>query len=209
MEAVDRGELPLSGARRIVTVLYADLRGFSSLSEGLAPEAVLELVNRYLELMMAEIQAENGTVSKPMGDALVAIWNAPLDQPDHAPRAAQTAINIRRSLVRFQRSNGDERGLNVGLGLATGVGILGNISALGKVEYTLVGETVNVAARISAFAGTNQILADVATAQALPAEIEKRELQPVRIRGRKEPLPIWEIRDTAEGVTGDEDEFGE
>jgi adenylate cyclase len=209
VEAVDSGELPLSGVRRIVTVLYADLRGFSSLSEGLAPEAVLDLVNRYLELMMAEIQKENGTISKPMGDALVAIWNAPLDQPDHAPRAIHAAINIRRSLLRFHKNNLEERALNVGLGLATGWSILGNISALGKVEYTLVGETVNVASRISAFAGTNQILADAPTALALPAEIEKRELQPVRIRGRKEALPIWEIRDTAEVIMAEEDEFGE
>ncbi len=205
VDAVDRGELPLSGARRIVTVLYADLRGFSSLSEGLAPEAVLELVNRYLELMLSEIQAENGTVSKPMGDSLVAIWNAPLDQPDHAQRATRAAIAIRRSLLRFQKDNVDEQSVNIGLGLATGSAILGNISALGRVEYTLVGETVNVAARISAFAGNNQILADIATSRALPTEIEMRELPPVRIRGRKEPLPVWEIRDTAESLQLEEE----
>ncbi len=205
VDAVDRGELPLSGTRRTVTVLYADLRGFSTLSEGMAPEAVLELVNRHLELMMSEIQAESGTISKPMGDALVAIWNAPLDQPDHAQRAACAAINIRRSLLHFQKSNAEDRAINIGLGLATGSAILGNISALGKVEYTLVGETVNVAARISAFAGSNQILGDVATAEALSDDIEKRELPPVRIRGRKEPLPVWEIRDTADALEGEED----
>jgi adenylate cyclase len=209
VDAVDRGELPLSGARRKVTVLYADLRGFAALSEGLAPEAVLEFVNSYLEIMLREIQSENGTVNKPMGDALVALWNAPLDQPDHAPRGLRAAINIRRSILRFQKSQGEEQSLNVGLGLATGYAVLGNISALGKVEYTLVGETVNVASRISAFASNNQILADEATAQAAPEVIEKRELTPVRIRGRKDPLPVWEIRDTVETMSGEEDELAE
>jgi adenylate cyclase len=207
VDAVDRGELPLTGARRKVTVLYADLRGFSTLSEGLAPEAVLQFVNSYLEIMLREIQSESGTVNKPMGDALVAIWNAPLDQTDHAPRAIRAAINIRRSITRFQKSRGEEQSLNIGLGLATGYAVLGNISALGRVEYTLVGETVNVASRISAFAGKNQILADSATAEAAPEDVEKRELTPVRIRGRKDPLPVWEIKDTADTVSEEEEEF--
>ena len=209
VEAVDRGELPLAGARRKVTVLYADMRGFSSLSEGLAPEAVLEFVNSYLEIMLREIQLESGTVNKPMGDALVAIWNAPLDQADHALRALRAAISIRRSILRFQKSRGEDQSVNVGLGLATGYAVLGNISALGKVEYTLVGETVNVASRISAFAGNNQVLADTATAEAASPEIEKRELTPVRIRGRKDPLPVWEIKDSAETISEEEEEFEE
>ncbi len=200
VDAVDRGELPLTGTRREVTVLYVDLRGFAALSEGLAPEAVLAFVNTYLEIMLQEIQAENGAVNKPMGDALVAIWNAPLDQPDHATRAIHAALNVRRSIQRFQESRSEEQSLNIGLGLATGNAVLGNISALGKVEYTLVGETVNVASRISAFAGNNQILSDAATAQAAPEDIEKRELTPVRVRGRKEPLSVWEIKDNVEAI---------
>lgn len=206
VDAVDRGELPLTGTRRKVTVLYADLRGFSSLSDGLAPEAVLDFVNSYLELMLREIQLESGTVNKPMGDALVAIWNAPLDQPDHASRALRSAVGIRRSILRFQKARGEEKSVNIGLGLATGFAVLGNINALGKVEYTLVGETVNVASRISAFAGSNQILADAETAEATPIEIEKRELTPVRVRGRKDPLPIWEIKDSTDSVTVGEEE---
>ncbi|MGB8645012.1 MAG: adenylate/guanylate cyclase domain-containing protein, partial [Anaerolineae bacterium] len=197
VDAIDRGELPLKGARRIVTVLYCDLRGFSALSEGLAPEAVLGIMNRYLELMMIEIHTEAGTINKPMGDALVAIWNAPLDQPDHASRAVRAAINIRRDVLRVHTKEGEEEhSLNIGLGLATGWAILGNMNVMGKVEYTLIGETVNVAQRISAFAGGNQILADTLTSESLPDTVERRELSPVRIRGRKEPLAIWELKDT-------------
>jgi len=198
VEAIDRGELPLGGTRRMVTVLYVDLRGFAALSDGLAPEALLELVNRYLELMLRAIQAQGGTVSKPMGDALVSIWNAPLDQPDHAERALRAAVEIRRNISRFQKSRTDEQKLNFGIGLATGWAVLGNISALGKVEYTLVGDTVNIAQRISAFANNSQILADTHTAKSAPSDIETRELNPVRVRGRKEPLAVWEIRDQLE-----------
>lgn len=207
VDAADRGEVPLSGSRRKVTVMYADLRGFAGLTEGLAPEAVLALVNSYLELLLQEIHIENGTVNKPMGDALVAIWNAPLDQPDHAPRALRAAINIRRRIMRFEKSRGEEQAVNIGLGLATGYAVLGNISALGKVEYTLVGETVNIASRISTFAGKNQILADTATADAATEGIEKRELNPVRIRGRKDPLQVWEIKDVVEPVLEDSEDW--
>ncbi len=206
VDAVDRGELPLRGARRNVTVLYCDLRGFSALSEGVAPEAVLGIMNRYLELMMTAIHAEEGTINKPMGDALVAIWNAPLDQPDHALRAVQAALAIRREMQRLRDREAEEEKLNVGLGLATGWAILGNMSVLGKVEYTLIGETVNVAQRISAFAGSNQILADALTSQGLPNTVERRELSAVRIRGRKEALPIWELKDSAEDITGVDEE---
>lgn len=194
VDAIDRGELPLGGTRRMVTVLYADLRGFAALSEGLAPEALLALVNHYFELMMKAIQAQGGTVSKPMGDALVAIWNAPLDQPNHAQRGLHAAVDIRRNIDRFQQGRRDEDKLNFGIGLATGWAVLGNITALGKVEYTLVGDTVNIAQRISAFANNNQILSDTRTAQDAPDDVETRELSPVRVRGRKEPLPVWEIR---------------
>lgn len=209
VDAIDRGELPLGGTRRTVTVLYADLRGFAALSEGLAPEALLELVNRYLELMMRPIQTQGGTVSKPMGDALVAIWNAPLDHLDHTQRAVRAAVEIRRQIDRFQKNRTDEERLNFGIGLATGWAVLGNISALGKVEYTLVGDTVNIAQRISAFANNNQILADTQTARDAPPEVETRELNPVRVRGRKEPLPVWEIRDPREADAEQEDEADE
>jgi adenylate cyclase len=195
VDAIDRGELPLSGARRIVTVLYADLRGFATLSEEITPETVLATVNRYMELALQAIQAEGGTISKPMGDALIAIWNAPLDQPDHCERGLRTAIQIRRNLMRYQQKRSAEEKLNFGIGLATGWAVLGNVSALGKVEYTLVGDTVNVAARISAFANNNQILTDTATATLSPEGITLRELSPVRVRGRKDPLPVWEARD--------------
>lgn len=197
VDAIDRGELPLTGTRREVTVLYADLRGFAAISEGLGAAIVLEIVNRYLELAFRAIQAEEGTINKPMGDALVAIWNAPLDQEDHATRAVRAAVEIRRSIQRFHGARDNEEQLNYGIGLATGTAVLGNINALGKVEYTLVGETVNIAARISAFANNNQVLADAVTAKGAPEGVEVRELNPVRVRGRKEPLPIWEIREPA------------
>lgn len=92
VDAIDRGELPLAGAKRRVTVLYADLRGFAALPEDLPPENILGMVNRYMELAMQAIQSEGGTVSKPMGDALIAIWNAPLDQNDHCARGLRAAV---------------------------------------------------------------------------------------------------------------------
>lgn len=195
VDAIDRGELPLTGTRRMVTVLYADLRGFGTSSDEVSAPAVLRTVNQYIELALDAIQKEDGTVSKPMGDALIAIWNAPLDQPDHQARGLRAAVNIHRNILRHQKRGADGEKSSIGIGLATGWAVLGNISALGKVEYTLVGDTVNIAARISAFANNNQILADSATAQVATNGIVVRELSPVRVRGRKEPLAVWEVRD--------------
>lgn len=196
VDAIDRGELPLTGTRRTVTVLYADLRGFGAHAEEQSAEDVLRIVNQYIELVLHAIQSEGGTISKPMGDSLVAIWNAPLDQPDHTARGLRAAIRIQRNVAPYQEQSEGEN-LSVGIGLATGWAVLGNISALGKTEYTLVGDTVNVAARISAFANNNQILADTVTAENVPAGIAVRALTPVRVRGRKEPLAVWEVRDDA------------
>lgn len=206
IDAIDRGELPLTGTRRMVTVLYADLRGFATITDDMKPEVVLQTVNRYMELALQAISGQGGTVSKPMGDALIAIWNAPLDQRDHCARGLTAAIQIRRNILQFQNKSDEPEKLTFGIGLSTGWAVLGNISAMGKVEYTLVGDTVNVAARISAFANNNQILADTATALEPPSEISVRELTPVRVRGRKEPLPVWEVREASPVVSSEDDE---
>lgn len=206
IEAIDRGELPLTGTRRMVTVLYADLRGFATISDEMTPEVILQTVNRYMELSLQAISSQGGTVSKPMGDALIAVWNAPLDQADHCARGLFAAVDIRRNILQYQKKNQEQEKFSVGIGLATGWAVMGNITALGKVEYTLVGDTVNVAARISAFANNNQILADTATAEKPPDQIVLRELSPVRVRGRKEPLPVWEVREANLVVVSEEEE---
>ena len=205
IDAIDRGEVPLTGTRRMVTVLYADLRGFATISDEIAPQVVLQTVNQYMELALEAISAQDGTVSKPMGDALIAVWNAPLDQADHCARGLNAAVQIRRRFLQFQKKNPAQESFSVGIGLATGWAVMGNITALGKVEYTLVGDTVNVAARISAFSNNNQILADTATAFKPPDEIIVRELSPVRVRGRKEPLPVWEVREAAPIIEADDE----
>lgn len=196
VDAIDRGELPLTGTRRVVTVLYGDLRGTATLSDSMSAQGILQLVNQYMELALNAIQGQGGTVSKPMGDALIAIWNAPLDQPDHAARGLMAAVQLQRNVARWQARREEQPTLTFGIGLATGWAVLGNMTALGKVEYTLVGDTVNVASRISAFANNNQILSDTTTAETGVVGIKVRELSPVRVRGRKEPLPVWEIRDS-------------
>lgn len=206
IDAIDRGELPLTGTRRMVTVLYADLRGFASISEEIKAEVVLQTVNRYMELALQAITRQGGTVSKPMGDALIAVWNAPLDQKNHCERGLEAAVEIRRNFLLYQKKDETQEKFSVGIGLATGWAVMGNINALGKEEYTLVGDTVNVAARISAFANNNQILADTLTTQKPPNDIVVRELSPVRVRGRKEPLPVWEVRETGHVVNGQEEE---
>jgi adenylate cyclase len=194
----DRGVLPLGGTRREVTILYADLRGFATLSDSVAPGAVLDLVNDTLTIFIQAIYAQGGTVYKPLGDSLVAVWNAPLNQPDHAQRAVRASLEMRRQFRESRKEPVEEGELSFGVGLTTGIAVVGNVSPAGRSEYTLVGDAVNTAARISAFAGPTQILVDSGTYARVQKDFELREMQAVRIRGKKEPVALWEVRDPAE-----------
>jgi len=140
----------LQGQRRIVSCLFCDLRGFTAASEQLAPEATVDLLNRYFTLMHEVIWEFDGTLDKLMGDGLMAFFNAPLEQPDHALRAVQAAIEMQRR-IEFNRAEWEFCGwgeLAAGIGIATGRAVVGYITARDRMQYTAIGAEVNLAARL-------------------------------------------------------------
>jgi adenylate cyclase len=151
-ELIDHPEkAKLGGERKVVTILFSDVIGFTSLSEKREPEDVVALLNEYFQEMTEIIFAWEGTLDKFVGDEIMVLWGAPLDQPDHAERALQCAMAMSEKLDEMQRSwaaRGVE-GLDCGIGINTGEVVIGNIGALGKkMDYTAIGDHVNLAARV-------------------------------------------------------------
>ena len=188
------------------TVLFVDIRRFTSLAEVLPPKRLIGILNRYFERMLPVVEAEGGIVNKFGGDSLLAIFGSPLNPTvDHAARAVRAALRMRVALADFNREQVAEEmpELRVGFGLATGELVAGNIGSSRKLEYTVIGDPVNLAARLQEL--TPELGADVlmnaATAGAASAEARFRSLGTVEIRGRAEPVEVFSAHDmTTEGA---------
>lgn len=194
---VDPNALKLGGDRRELTILFSDLAGFTSLSEGLDPEALTTLLNDYLTDMTDIILEEGGTLDKYEGDAIIAFWNAPLDQPDHAARACRAAVRCQRKLAErrpeFRERCGKD--LRARIGMHTGLVVVGNMGSKQRFDYTVLGDAANLASRLE---GANKafdsyvMVSEVTRAQAGDG-FDFRPLGPIRVVGRKEPVEVFEL----------------
>jgi class 3 adenylate cyclase len=203
----------LGGQRRDVTVLFADLDGFTGLSEQVPAEQLLELLNACLGVATEAILQYGGTIDKYMGDAVMALFNAPQDQPDHAWRAVKAAIAMQRKLRLV--SKGWKHKMRFSIGINTGEAVVGNIGSASLRNYTAIGDSVNLAKRIQETAAPGQILISqqthalaTATANSKGKEEEKiisDRVGTASVKGRSQPAEIYEIypylRDTAMFLT--------
>lgn len=147
---VEQGETmqSLSGKSQEITILFSDIRGFTTLSEKSAPEQVVELLNSYFTLQAGAIFEYEGTLDKYIGDAIMAFWGAPVNQPDHALRAVSAAMEMSARLEQFRQQSGLAEGLEIGIGIHSGSAVVGFIGSETKQDYTAIGDTVNLASRI-------------------------------------------------------------
>lgn len=146
----DRGEEILAGERREVTLMFTDIRSFTSISEKLAPEQVVAMLNRYFTPMTALIRSSSGTVDKFIGDAIMAFWNAPLDVPQHEQRGVRCALHMQEALRELNTHLQQEMGIQLamGVGVHTGGVFVGNMGSAELLDYTCIGDTVNLASRL-------------------------------------------------------------
>jgi adenylate cyclase len=195
-------ELRLGGVRRHATVLFSDLRGFTSFAESREPEEVIGVLNRYLTEMSDAILDHGGTLVAYMGDGIMAVFGAPLPSDDHADRALAAAREmIGERLERFNASLAAEGlgdGLRMGVGLNSGTVMSGNVGSLRRLEYTAIGDTTNTAARLEAMTkGTpHALLLSQSTHECLSEEAARDlvEVGEVEIRGRTQPVRLWTVR---------------
>jgi adenylate cyclase len=202
----DPDAVRLGGERRELTVLFADIRGFTSLAETMPPEQTVSLLQEYLTPMTQLIQAQGGTLDKYMGDGIMAFFGAPVAQPDHAPRAAAAALAMRAALDDLNRG-WLARGLpeiRCGVGLNTGPMAVGNIGSSMIFDYTVIGDNVNLGSRIEGLTRVYgvDVIVSAATAELLPDSIVMRQLDAVRVKGRREPVQIFELTPAGELAPG-------
>jgi len=188
--------LKLGGERRRVTLFFSDLAGFTSLSERLTPEEVVSLLNDYLSRMTDIILAEEGTVDKFEGDAIMAFWGAPLPQEDQALRACRTALKQQAALRELNQRFGEMAlpPLAMRIGLHTGEAVVGNLGSQNRFDYTVIGDTVNLASRLEGlnkFYGTFILVSETSAAECWDA-VEFRELDRVAVKGREAPVAVYQ-----------------
>ncbi len=176
--------LALGGKRESVSVLFADIRGFTTYAEHLAPELLIEMLNQYLALAVEAILEEEGTLDKFMGDAVMAIFNAPLKQPQHTLKAVKAALKIQQTTQRFSATLPIEKALYFGIGIATGEAVVGNIGTIQQMNYTAIGDVVNVANRLQEKAAGGQILLSQAAFQAVKTDVIAHPAGEFALKGR-------------------------
>ena len=186
--------LNLGGETKEISVVFADIRGYTRLSESMAPEEMMNLLNSYLGIMVEEIWQQEGTLTAFIGDALMAIFNAPLLQEDHALRAVRAAWNMRRAVQKYQQDHPQEIPLAFGFGVNTGLGVVGNLGSTGRLQnYTAIGDVVNVAARLQSNASDNNILLNHATFLQVRQYVMASHLAALQVKNKSAPLEVWSL----------------
>jgi adenylate cyclase len=193
--ASDPERYSMEGDSRVLTVLFADVRGFTTISEGLEPNILREYINVYLTAMSEAIRESRGTLDKYIGDAVMAFWGAPVTLPDHASRAVLTALEMQRIAVQLNESF-IKKGwppLQIGIGLNTGEMRVGDMGSKIRKAYTVMGDAVNLSSRLEGITKVYGVGIVVGEATCLAApEIAYRELDRVRVKGKNHPVPIFQ-----------------
>jgi len=189
--------LALGGEKKEITVLFSDIRGFTSISEKLAPDVLVALLNEYLGPMTRIVLKNNGTLDKYIGDAVMAIYNAPLDVAGHPEKACKTAIEMIGELQNVNRSFNEKNlpPVDIGIGVNTGYAVVGNMGADMRFDYTAIGDTVNLASRLEGqnkYYGTHIILSEF-TAEKVRDKFILREVDLLRVVGKENPVAIFEL----------------
>ncbi|MDQ3800696.1 MAG: FHA domain-containing protein [Acidobacteriota bacterium] len=186
----------LGGVNQTITVLFADIRGFTAISEHENPERIVALLNRFFSAMSEIIFAHGGTLDKYTGDGLMALFGAPTATPDDAKNALHAAMAMQR---RIQELNDELKienfsEIGVGIGLHTGVATVGYIGSDKRSEYTAIGDTVNLASRLESSAQAGQILISEATARACSEPVSLRAQEPLQVKNRLQPVSLFEVK---------------
>lgn len=186
----------LGGVNQTITVLFADIRGFTAYSENEKPEKVVRLLNKYFSAMSELIFAHGGTLDKYTGDGLMAIFGAPTATPDDAKNALRTAVAMQKRLetLNWELEADGFNQIAVGIGLHTGEAIIGYIGSEQRSEYTAIGDTVNLASRLESSAAGGQILISEATARAGDNLFALIGHEPLQVRNRTQPVNLYEVR---------------
>ncbi len=190
----DPAELKLGGQRQEVTILFADIRGFSTFSEHKDPEDLITVLNKYLSLAAEAILAYEGTLDKFVGDAVMAIFNAPLPQPDHTLRAVRAALEMQRAITDFHHVAVEYAPhLSFGVGIHVGQAVIGNVGTQSRMDYTAIGDAVNLAKRLQENTPGGRILLSAAAYERVKNQVHTTPYKELTVKGRQTPEQTYEL----------------
>jgi adenylate cyclase len=191
----DPEQLQLKGERREVTVLFCDVRGFTPMSERLTPEQVVSLLNDFYTLMIEITFKHDGTLDKFLGDGVMAVFGAPMAHPDHALSAARAALAMQAGMERLSaaRVAAGTEPIVIGIGINAGEVVAGTVGTEDRMEYTVIGDNVNLASRLTSNAKPGQILMSRRTLELTRMAVEVRPLGPIRVKGKDEEIEAFEL----------------
>jgi adenylate cyclase len=198
----DPEKLALKEERRDVTVLFCDMRGFTSLAERLSPEEVVGVLNDFYTLMVDTTAKNDGIVDKFLGDGVMAIFGAPIVHEDHPARAVKTAIAMQAGVAELSRKRAREGKdpIAVGIGVSAGEAVAGTVGTEDRMEYTVIGDSVNLAARLESNAKPGQILISQRTYRRVDGVVNVRTLGVIRVKGKEEQVEVYEVLGLAQGA---------
>lgn len=188
-------EIQLGGVNKELSILFLDIRGFTTLSEKLKPEMVVDLLNKMFNLITSKVLENKGTIDKFIGDAAMIIFNAPLDLEHHEYYAVKTAYDIQQGMAQVRSEVLEQHGVevNIGIGINTGEVVIGNIGSYIRMDYTAIGDHVNVAARIEANTEANQIFVSEQTYERTKEYFEYEFIGEVMMKGKTVPIKLYEV----------------
>jgi adenylate cyclase len=191
----DPERLVLTGERREVTVLFCDIRGFTPLSERLDPEGVVLLLNEFYNLMIEMTFKHDGTLDKFLGDGVMCVFGAPIALTDHAMQAVRTALDMQAGIAalsaRFILAGRPP--IAVGIGVSAGQVVAGTVGSEDRMEYTAIGDSVNLAARLESIAKPGQILISQQTFAMVDDRVQAKAMGAVRVKGKEEEVEVYEV----------------
>jgi adenylate cyclase len=194
--AQQEGEVALGGAKRPVVVFFSDIRGFTPMSEAMNPDEIAGLLTEYFTEMVDIVFEHSGTLDKFMGDAIMALWGAPIAHEDDADRAMQCALDQIQTLEKMNAKwkESGRHPLAIGIGINFGEVFAGNIGSNRRLEYTVIGDAVNTANRLCSSAGANEILISEPFYKALKKPPKVEALEPIQVKGKSKKVPVYRVK---------------
>jgi adenylate cyclase len=188
----EAADIRLGGESQRVTLLFADVRGFTTMAETMKPREAVEVLNEFFARMTNVIFEHDGTLDKYLGDGLMALFGAPFALQNDAEAAVRAAVNMQKSLAELNNTSGKQP-LNIGIGIHTGEAVVGFLGTERRMDYTAIGDTVNVASRLTSQAGPGQIVISNATHAQIGRDISCCPLSAMKLKGRAEPIEVHEV----------------
>lgn len=192
LAALDEGKLKLGGEGHEVSVAFADVRGFTGIAERMPPEELVRVLNAYLSLVIKSVLKYEGMINKFGGDSITAIWNVPTGCEGHSLLAVKAALEAQRAIKEFQREATLPR-MDFGMGINTGRAVAGNMGSEDRLEYSVIGDTVNIAARLASAAPGGKVWIGANTFSLVKDYVKAKPLRPLAVKGKRKPVIAYEV----------------